>query len=237
MTDVLFGRPPEPLAHVLKWLSGRPPLSGALPTPLSAAVWALLGGLILMAVTSLKAPKIAAGGAALLWLGACLTPPTAAPVTLEHAEALLVPVGDETLSIGVMDLTLNVGGGHGLPGGGEASLDEARPGGACLVQQGEGRWLIQGEPGARRRLIYFAFVKPAGLNPAGAPEALGAWPPGPLAGASLVPIQPSTSLIPLAADPDLRLSPDRVQAWRVDPAPMAPATPEALVPPAPDEPG
>ncbi|MFN3202238.1 MAG: hypothetical protein ACE366_27790 [Bradymonadia bacterium] len=237
VTDVLFERPPAPLAHVLSWLSARPPVDGRPAGAFAWWIWAVLLGLVVSALLALRMPRAGVATALACWIGACVLPPQGASIAVTQAEALMIPVGDEALSVGVVDLSVAVGGGFSLPGAEQASLEEARPVGACLTLAAEeGHWMLTAEPGDRRRLVYFAFTAETTAEVAGEQEAFPEWPAGALAGATRSPIGLGAAHLPLG-DVVVDMQSAELSGWWVEPAPRRAVTPEALIVPQVEDPG
>ncbi|MCB9544671.1 MAG: hypothetical protein H6706_02105 [Myxococcales bacterium] len=219
VAQALFAEAPDALGTVLAWLQAAPPLAEARSAPLAAYAWYLLAGLAFLGLLARFAPRVAVVLVVPLGVTAAVLPPTSADWTPRAGRVLYIRAGAEALAIGTVDVTLQRGGAHALPAGGaEISLEDARPGGACaLLAPGQAFWAVAGEPGARRRLTFFALQAAPQAGPPGA-ETLPAWPAGPLAAAPLQPVEGAS--VPLAGGPV------QVAGWLTD------ATPPAAKPPA-----
>ncbi len=213
--------PPEPLGHVLRWLAQAPPPGEIHPSPFGAHIWLLLAILASALLFARRRPRFALMVAVPWWLVALFVPPQWSATRLEAARVLYIPVPDGALAVGTIDLTLTRGGARTLmAGSARVALEDASPGGACLVGGGDvAGWVVDGEAGTPRRLTVFAMLDalPEGADKVGAlPE----WPAGALAGATLRRVQSG----PLPID----LDPGTLDAVLVEPVPPASTTPAML---------
>lgn len=221
VADAALRPPPEPLGHVLRWLAQAPPPSESRASPFAAHVWILLSVLVGIVAITRRRPRLALMLAVPWWVVALALPPQWSATRVDGARVLYVPTPDGALAVGSVELTLTRGGPRTLPAAlARVALEDARPGGACLVSGG-GRagWVVEGEPGAARRLTFFAVVDalPEGADKLGdLPE----WPPGPLAGATLRRVQ--SGPVPIEG------APATLDAARVEPRPPAALTPTVL---------
>lgn len=178
--------PAEPLGHVLRWLAQAPPPGETRASPFGAHIWLLLTVLVGLVMLTRRRPRLALAVAIPWWVVALALPPQWTDTRLDAARVLYVPVPDGALAIGSLDLTLTRGGPRTLDAGvGRVALEDASPGGACLVSDPRSAgWIVDGEAGTPRRLTFFARVDhlPEGDDKLGElPE----WPPGALAGGTL----------------------------------------------------
>ncbi|MCB9527225.1 MAG: hypothetical protein H6701_02345 [Myxococcales bacterium] len=215
--------PAEPLTHVLRWLDQAPPPAAGRAAILGPHTWALLAILIALALLARRHPRAALVLALPWWITALALPPQFSATRLDAARLLYIPIhGGGALAVGTLDLTLTRGGARTLPAGtARVALEDARPGGACLIAHpAAAAWIIDGPPAAARRLTLFALVDtlPDGDDKIGE---LPDWPAGHLAAATLRRVaRPPTLPIALIAD--------HVDAVRVEPRPPAAIEPEAL---------
>lgn len=215
--------PGEPLTHVLRWLDQAPPPAAGRAAILGPHAWALLAVLAALALLARRHPRAALALAVPWWITALALPPQFTATRLDAARLLYIPIhGGGALAVGTLDLTLTRGGARTLPADtARVALEDARPGGACLIAHpAAAAWIIDGPPAAARRLTLFALVDalPDGDDKIGElPE----WPDGHLAGATLRRVAHPAAL-PIA------LTADRVDAVRVEPRPPATIEPTAL---------
>lgn len=173
--EAVFGPAPDRLGPILDWANAQAALGEQRDSPFAPWIWYALLALIGLAILSRWAPRTAAVGALVWGVGAIALPPTRGALSVEGGRFIAIPAGSEHLIVGTVDMTLGRGGVHRLRGGPAASLDDARPGGACRVARGEGAmWIVEGAPNTRRRLTIFGFAaNVADGTPVDAP------PPGP----------------------------------------------------------
>lgn len=213
--------PGEPLGHVLRWLAQAPPPGETRASPFGAHIWLLLTILAALVAVTRRRPRLALALAVPWWAVALVLPPQWSATRLDDARVLYVPVGDGALAVGTLDLTLTRGGARTLDAVVDrVALEDARPGGACLiVGEGAAGWIVEGEAGSPRRITFFARLDtlPEGADKL---DELPEWPAGVLAGATLRRVQDAP--LPTA------LGPLRVDAVRAEPRAPAAATPEVL---------
>lgn len=222
LARVALTPPAEPLGQVLRWLDGGPPSAARAVSMLGPHVWALLAVLLALALIARRRPRAALALAVPWWILALALPPQLDATRLDRARVLYVPTPDGALLVGTFDLELARGGARTLPAGGaRVALEDARPGGACLVAQPDAAaWVLDGPPGAHRRLTAFAALdaSPEGDDKLGE---LPAWPDGALAGATLRRVAVPVGL-------PIELTPSVVDATLAEPRAPAPRTPEVL---------
>lgn len=212
------------LSAALAWAAQAPPLAHTPGAPLNRWVWLLLLGVPLLGLVSRLAPRVALGLAAPLLVAAVMVPPAGVATVFDAARVLYVPYPGGALAVGTLDLTLERGGRRLLPSDQPTvSVDEVTPGAACVVAGDDGAaWVVAGEPGERRRLLFFATLAAAPDASPGAAR-LPEWPAGPLAGAHLDEVSAATAPLPLAERPA------QVSAWRLR-IPAPPANPPPALP-------
>ena len=156
--DAAFGQGPDRLSPVLDWANAQMALGEQRASPFAPWIWYALLVLIGLAILARWAPRAAAVGAIVWGIGAIALPPTRGALSVEGARFLAIPAGADHLLVGTVDMTLGRGGVHRLRGGPAASLDDARPGGACRIAQNDAAmWVVEGAPNTRRRLTIFGF--------------------------------------------------------------------------------
>jgi hypothetical protein len=152
------------LGAVLDWVDAQAGLSEKRASLLGAWVWWSLLALLGLVLVARIAPRLAVTGGVIWVIGAALVPPTGAAIQVDASRAIAVPLSDgEDVVVGTFDLTLGQGGAHLLPGAWPASLDDARPGGGCVLSTDtQTGWRVQGAPNARRRLTVFTIAQNLG---------------------------------------------------------------------------
>lgn len=220
VTRAAFADGSDRLTAVLDWINAQPGLAERRASPLAPWIWWSLLALLGLAIAGRFVPRLALAGGAIWVVGAALVPPTGAAIRVDASRGIAVPLSEtEDLVVGTVDITLGEGGAHVLTGGGAVSLDDARPGGACLLSTaGASGWRVQGAPNARRRLTVFAFAEDLGQ---GTPSDTLA--PGPGRMERLT----RSNAIGLAQAAD-----QPVELWRFVPAPVAADPPQDLPAPA-----
>ncbi|MCA9544862.1 MAG: hypothetical protein KC613_10745, partial [Myxococcales bacterium] len=186
-----LGEGPDGFGQALGWLERAPPLGDGAGVRWSVWAWASLLVIPLLGLVYRRWPRVAVALAAPGWLAAVWAPPVDEALGVDAERVLVLPLDEaEALAVGTVDITLGIGGGRTLAVGlADVALEDARPQGACLMRMGEqSAFVVQGEPGGRRRLSWLARIpRPT----AGAAEGtLPAWPPGPLAGGALRALPP-----------------------------------------------
>lgn len=157
--EAVFAAAPDRLGPILDWASAQPALSDQRASPFAPWIWYALLALMGLGVLARWAPRVAAIGALVWGVAAMALPPTHGALSVDGARFIAIPAGASHLVVGTVDMTLGRGGVHRLRGGPAASLDDARPGGACRVGRGEAAmWIVEGAPNVRRRLTIFGFV-------------------------------------------------------------------------------
>ncbi|MCK6571844.1 hypothetical protein L6V77_12210 [Myxococcota bacterium] len=230
VAEAAFATGPDERGPLLSWLqAGAPPLGGG-RSPFGAAAWGCLGALVALGLVSRRMPRFAAAGTLPLLGAALALPPGGEPLEAEAARALLLPVAEGALVFGSVDLRFGRGGAQAVAAGPmPLALEEAAPGGACLLAGETGAaFILDAEAGSAARIDYLGFVPdapPAGGVPT---TALPAGGDATLAGAPLVPVAVPVPL-PL---PDEAV-PVRLEAFRIDVPRRVPAPPRVLpAPPA-----
>ncbi len=175
------------LGPVLRWLAAAPPPKERSQRLFRGEIWLSLLLLLPLILLSRRWPRLALLLLLPLFVTTLLLSPSEESCHTELLRALLIPLPEGQLWVASVDLELRRGGGQTLISGPGYSLDDVRPGGACLLSDKEGAaWLFEGEPGDHRRLSFFAFSSEPMEAPKGEVlERLPNWPPAPLAGASL----------------------------------------------------
>lgn len=222
IADAVFAPPEQPLGHVLQWLAQAPPPDARRASPFGGQLWLVLLLLVGVVAVARRRPRLGIMLAVPWWVLAVLMPPQFTDTRLDSARALYLPVPEGALVVGTLDLTLTRGGPRTLTARtGRVALEDARPGGGCLVGHADAAgWIVDGQPGSTRRLTFFALVDAA---PEGDDKltTLAAWPSGPLAGATVRRVEVD-SILPIG------LEPARIDAARVDPA-LTPAPPPLVL--------
>lgn len=231
LTTLALTPPKDPLTHALRWLDQAPPPSAATTAILAPHTWALLALLLALALLARRHPRPALLLAIPWWITALAIPPQLTTTRLDTARILYLPLRDGALAIATLDLTLTRGGPRTLPTGTpRVALEDARPGGACLIAHPTAAaWILDGPPAAPRRLTLFALIDQA---PEGADKigTLPDWPEGHLAGATLRRVTRPHAL-------PIDLQPTHLDAMRVEPRAPTPTQPAALPSPNSPQPG
>ena len=220
--EAVFTLDNDALTQALRWTSNGPPPPEGDRTPWGVQVWGLLALLLVAVFVTRRRPLIFVATLGVWIIGASLVAPDAGAERVDAARVIFVPFDGGAVAVGVLDLTWSRGGTRPLPVvDGVAAIDAAPLGSACTYSQQEhSAWVMGGEPGARRRLVYVQIIDrtPAGedkldtLDPGGE---------GGLAGALLRRVSREIPL-PLAQRPAL------VDAVTVDRVSLVPRSPVVL---------
>ncbi|MEE2644361.1 MAG: hypothetical protein VYD19_05460 [Myxococcota bacterium] len=200
------------------WIEGMmPPLSPP-PHLLKGRLFWLILLLPLIFLFSRGRWRLLLGGGAVWLLLALLEMPVNAPLQIERAQLLYIPLNRGGVVLGQLDLSFYQRGIQSIPGsrsGIQSVLLDTPSEGACQIHAldslgGEDWWLMQGQVGERQRFRFIASVEtiPPPL-PDLPPARLPSWPPGPWSGAPLQELSAAVQDLPLA------LPIRSVQAWRL----------------------
>ena len=208
--EAVFTLDNDALGQALRWTSNGPPPPEGDRTPWGVQVWGVLALLLVSVFVTRRRPLIFVATLGVWIIGAALVAPDAGAERADAARVIFVPFDGGAVAVGTLDLTWSRGGTRPLPVvDGVAAIDAAPLGSACAYNQKDhSAWVMGGEPGARRRLVYVQVIErtPAGEDKLDTLEPGGQ---GGLAGALLRRI---SSDIPLP----LELRPEMIDAVIVD---------------------
>lgn len=192
---------------------------------LSDQVWLLLLILPLLFFVAKGRPRIILSGAVIWILLAIIRAPLFAPTSIRRAHMLYIPMEEGAVVLAQVDLNSFDRGGRPEPlYGTEIALLSTETQGACLIHKLKPSekvsdtsdlkpmswWAIDSDLGERQRFKYLAYAQSIPRpNERALLEEISQWPPGPWSGASIEPLSPLDTDLPLPAD----LS--GIKAWRL----------------------
>ena len=220
--EAVFTVDQEALGQALRWAGNGPPPPEGDRTPWGIQVWGLLAILLATVIVTRRRPLVFLAALGVWIIGAAFVAPDAGGERVDAARVIFVPFDGGAVAVGTLDLTWARGGTRPLPVvEGVAAIDAAPLGSACSYsQQDHSAWVMGGEPGARRRVVYVQIVDrtPAGEDKLDTLEPGGQ---GGLAGALLRRVSRDAPL-PLAQRPET------VDAVIVDRVSLVPRSPVIL---------
>lgn len=156
LSKALFTRVPDSLGSVFSWLSSRSSLSTAQKNPIALH---LVGTLFLLPLglwLTRRRPKAILAYCGIWTVTAAFIPAHLSAHRIGDARAVVVPAGDHSLALGLLELSVNGGGRHLLTlGEQDFSLDDVRGGSTCLLDTPEGAFLsLEAAPGQTYRLLF-----------------------------------------------------------------------------------